>query len=50
MRFVAIARVSGLALTGYIKETAHYESDKMLQDLLNVHDGLRVTLYKMVNN
>ena len=51
MRFVAIALVSALALSGCIKETAHYASDKMVRDVAYVHDGPpRISLYTMVNN
>jgi PBP1b-binding outer membrane lipoprotein LpoB len=39
MRIVAIALVSALALSGCIKETAHYASDKMVRDVAYVHDG-----------
>lgn len=51
MRFVAIALVSALALSGCKKETAHYASDKMVRDVAYVHDGPpRISLYTMVNN
>ena len=51
MRIVAIALVSALALSGCIKETAHYASDKMVRDVAYVHDGPpRISLYTMVNN
>ena len=51
MRFVAIALASALALSGCIKETAHYASDKMVRDVAYVHDGPpRISLYTMVNN
>ena len=51
MRFVAIALVSALALSGCIKETAHYASDKMVRDVAYMHDGPpRISLYTMVNN
>ena len=39
MRIVAIALVSALALSGCIKETAHYASDKIVRDVAYVHDG-----------
>ena len=46
MRFVAIALVSALALSGCIEETAHYASDKMLRDVAYLHDGPpRISLY-----
>ena len=44
MRFVAIALVSVLVLIECIKETAHYASDKLVQDVAYVHDGPRVSL------
>ena len=48
---MAIALVSALALSGCIKETAHYASDKMVRDVAYVHDGPpRISLYTMVNN
>ena len=48
---MAIALVAGLALTGCIKETSHYASDKMVRDVAYVHDGPpRISLYTMVNN
>ena len=48
---MAIALVAGLALTGCIKETSHYASDKMVRDMAYVHDGPpRISLYTMVNN
>ena len=51
MRFVVIALVSALALSGCIKQTAHYASDKMVRDVAYVHDGIpRISLYTMVNN
>ena len=48
---MAIALVSALELSGCIKETAHYASDKMVRDVAYVHDGPpRISLYTMVNN
>ena len=46
MRCVAIALVSALALSGCIKETANYASDKIVWDVAYVHDGRpRISLY-----
>ena len=48
MRIVAIALVLALALSGCIKETANYASDKMVRDVAYVHDGPpRISLYTM---
>ena len=45
MRFVAIALVFALALCGCIKETANYASDKIVWDVVYLHDGpLRISL------
>ena len=43
--------VAGLALTGCIKETSHYASDKMVRDVAYVHAvPPRIFLYTLVNN
>ena len=48
---MAIALVSALALSGCIKETAHYASDKMLRDVAYLHDGPpRKSLCTTANN
>lgn len=48
---MTIALVSALALSGCIKETAHYASDEMVRDVPYVHEGPpRLSLYTMVNN
>ena len=44
MRFVAIALVSALALSGCIKETANYASDEIVWDVAYLHDGPRVSI------
>jgi hypothetical protein len=51
MRIVAIALVSALALSGCIKETAHYASDKMVRDVAFLHYGPpRISLFTVLNN
>jgi len=51
MRFVAIALVFALALCGCIKETANYASDKIVWDVVYLHDcPPRISLYTTVNN
>ena len=48
---MAIALVFALALCGCIKENAHYASDKIVWDMVYLHDGpLRISLYTTVNN
>ena len=48
---MAIALVFALALCGCIKENAHYASDKIVWDVVYLHDGpLRISLYTTVNN
>ena len=48
---MAIALVFALALCGCIKENAHYASDKIVWDVVYLHDGpLRISLYATVNN
>ena len=48
---MAIALVFALALFGCMKETANYASDKIVWDVVYLHDGpLRISLYTTVNN